>query len=272
MRQFTLYIVILAIASCNSSDKVSNTWDFDYDYEIMKYYGDTLNKKNLQHVEYYDKDGKIIRIAGTEAGCTRFVYNNQGRLTEKVWGRNCDNGIRELMVYDSAGNLIGTYKTRDSLVNLDTVKSRQRYFYDAENNLIKELEREWNDTEGKHFEKWIFYVYENRQKIRDTIKENESITWIGSYLYDSNKKLISLNRVRKSIFKTETFKYDSAGRLVESEVKSNEYPLTPNVTFSTGNNRTFYKYNPDGLLIEKRTLSHKGKVNSRTSYIKRRKN
>jgi hypothetical protein len=272
MRHFNLYIITLIIASCTTSDKVSNTWDFDYDYEIMKYYGDTVNSKNLRHVEYYDRGGKLIRIAGTEEGCTRFIYNNQGRLTEKVWGRNCDNGIRELMIYDSSDNLLGTYKTRDSLVNLDTVKYRQRYFYDADNNLTKELEREWNNLDGEHFEQWFFYAYENGRKTGDTIKENESITWIGSYVYDSNNNLISLNRVRNSVFKTETFKYDSAGRLVESEIKSNEHPLTPNVSFSASNNKTFYKYSADGQLIEKKILSHKGKVDSRTLYLKKRKN
>ena len=272
MRHFSLYIIILIVVSCTTSDKVSNTWDFDYDYEIMTYYSDTINNKNLRHIEYYNRDGKLIRVAGTEEGCTRFIYDNQGHLTEKIWGRNCNGGTRELMIYDSSKNLLGTYKTRDSLVNIDTVKYKQQYFYDAGNNLVRKLEREWNNLEGEHFEQWIFYAYENGRIKSDTIKENENKVWTGSYNYDSNNNLVSLKRIRQNILKKETFKYDSTGRLIEKEIASNEYPLTPNVSFSADNNKTLYKYSKDGQLTEKSIMSHKGKVDSRIIYLKRSKN
>jgi hypothetical protein len=270
MRHLGLYITFIFV-SCTTSDKVPNTVDFDYDHEIKTYYGDTL-AKNLRYIEYYNEADKLIRTTGLDEGCTRFVYDNQGHLLEKIWGRNCDHGIRELMIYDSSYNLLGTYRTRDSLVNLDTVKFRQRFYYDADNNLTKELVREWNSSDGEHFEQWFSYTYKNGIKVSDTIKQNESIEWIGTYTYDSKNTLISINRLRNRISKTETFKYDSAPRLIESEIKSNEYPLTPEVSFSAGNNKTFYKYDQDGQLTEKKVLSHKGKVQSRTIYLRTGKN
>lgn len=273
MRHFYLSIVfLLTITSCVFSDKSSNAWDFDYAYEIMTYYGDTLDNKNLRHVEYFDNEGKLLRVVGTEEGCTRFIYNDQGQLIEKIWGRTCDTGFRELMIYDSSKNLLGTYRTTDSLINIDTVKYTQLFFYDSDNNLIKEFEREWNNSDGEHFEQWNFYSYKDGRRIKDTIRQNQGLVWAGTYEYDSESNLISLNRVRKKIFEIETFKYDSSGRLIEEEIRSNEYPLTPEVTYSAGNNKTYYKYSQDGQLIEKKNLSHKGKVNSRVLYKKRWKN
>jgi hypothetical protein len=273
MKEFLVSIVfILTITSCVPSDKTSEPLDFDYAYEILTYYDDTLDIKNLRHVEYFDANGKLLRVVGTEEGCTQFIYNNQGQLVEKIWGRTCDKGLRELMIYDSSKNLLGTYRTRDSLINVDTVTYRQLYFYDSDNNLIKEFEREWNNSNGEHFEQWNFYTYKIGRRVKDTIRQNQGLVWAGTYEYDSKSNLISLNRVRRNIFAIETFKYDSSGRLIEEEIKSNEYPLTPEVTHSAGNNKTYYKYNEDGQLIEKKNLSHKGKVVSRVLYIKKWKN
>jgi hypothetical protein len=267
MRHLCLYIITLIFLSCTTPEGHSNTFEFEYDYQIKTYYGDTLDK-SLRRVDYFDKTGKLIRAVGRDEGCTRFIYDSQGHLLEKIWGRTCDSWIRELMMYDSSYNLLGTFKTRDTLVNLDTVKYKQRLFYDADNNLTKELEREWNSSDGEHFEQWCTYAYENGRKVSDTIKQNGNIVWIGTYTYDANNNLISINRLRNSIFKLETFKYDSAARVIESEIKSNEYSLTSNVTFSAGNNKTFYSYGSNGQLTEKKILSHKGKVQSKAIFVR----
>lgn len=267
MRHLWLHLIALLFLSCSASDESSSTSEFEYDYQLKTFYGDTL-AKNLRYVEYFDKEGKLIRVVGMDEGCTRFIYDSQGHLLEKIWGRTCDNGIRELMIYDSLSNLLGSYRTRDTLVNLDTIKFKQRFFYDSHSNLTKELEREWNSSDGEHFEQWCTYAYENGRKVNDTIKQNGNIVWTGTYTYDANNNLISINRQRSSILRVETFKYDSAARLIESEIKSNEYPLTPNVTFSADNNKTFYSYGPEGHLTEKKVLSHKGKVQSKIIFVR----
>src|SRR5690606_3189793 len=163
---------------------------------------------------------------------------------------------------------LGSYRTTDSEVDLDTVKYKQRYFYDNENNLVRKFEREWNDGDGANSEEWIVYLYVNGRVIGDTIKVNEVISWTGSYHYDTAGRLISINRIRDSVYRTETFTYDSSGLLVEAAIDSNERFMfdlddgmpteldTSKVTFHSAKNRTLYRYNADGRLVEKKILSH----------------
>lgn len=271
MRQFVLYTNLLLIISCATPDKDSKSLDFDYAYKIETYYTDTLDNENLRQIDYYDKSNKPIRTTETDRGCTRFIYNKAGLLVEKIWGRNCNYGIRELMIYDSSKNLLGTYRTRDSLVNLDTIKYRQQYFYDANNNLIKEFVRDWNNVKGEHFEQWNSYQYADGKKIKEIVTYNGNLIWSGDFVYISNK-LISINRTRGKVYWTESYKYDKDGRRIEEEIKSNEYPLTPETGFSAKNNKTIYRYGLDGRLLEATTLNHKGKVDSRLFYVMRRKN
>lgn len=176
------------------------------------------------------------------------------------------------MMYDSNYNLLGIYRTQDSLVNLDTVKYRQIYFYDSSNNLIKELDREWNDQQGQGHEQWNFYSYDDGKRLKElNIQDENDLLWTGTYKYDSNNNLESIHKVRNQTYWTKTFKYDSANRLIEEEIKSNEYPLTEDVSHSAGNNKTQYQHHSDGHLIVKRNLSHKGKVVSKTLYIRRQR-
>jgi YD repeat-containing protein len=245
--------------------------DFQYDYEILTYSGDTTDLKNLRQTDYYDKNGKLIRQTEND-GCMRYIYGPNGHLTEKIWGRNCKYGVRELMIYDSNYNLLGTYRTRDSLVNLDTVKYKQTRFYNANNDLIKKLSYAWNDSQGEKHELWNSYVYENNKIITELeIQDSSGLIWKGTYEYDSLNNLIAIKKSRKRIFKTQTFKYDKSGRLIEEEIKSNEYPLTPDVGFSASNNKTLYKYSDSGQLLEEKTLNHLGRVDSKTYYVKKRR-
>ena len=270
-RLSSLIISSFLIYSCSNSNETSTDLDFDYDYEIWTYNGDTTDNENLSHIEYYDNGGKIVRKMGKES-CTRFLYDSSGRLTETLWGRNCSYDLREIMLYDSSYNLLGVYQTRDSLVNLDTVKYRQIYFYDTSGNIIKELDHEWSDYEGKRHVQWNFYSYENGKRAKErNVQDDEGVLWTGMYRYDSNSNLESIHKVRNETFWTKTFQYDSADQLIAEEIESNEYPLIEDVSFSASNNKTLYKYHPDGYLVEKKTLSHKGKVNSRTLYVRKRK-
>jgi hypothetical protein len=155
MKFVILSFLIFLVLSCTTSDRAAKNWDFEYDYEIRKYDNDTLDSKNLRHIEYYDSLGKLLRVAGSD-GCERCIYNNQGLLVATIGGRDCLRGVREFMIYDKHKNLLGKFRTTDSLVNLDTVKYKQAYFYDKNNKLIKELDREWNDPEGNLIEYWNY--------------------------------------------------------------------------------------------------------------------
>ena len=271
MRLLTLYILFCLTVSCSPTDMTSNKLDFEYDYEVLTYSGDTTDLKNLRHTKYYDKNEKLIRRTGMD-GCMRFIYDSNGHLIEKVWGRNCDYGVRELMIYDSNYNLLGAYKTSDSLVNLDTIKYKQIYFYDSNNDLIKELTNSWNDSQGNKHEQWNSYEYQNKRRIKELdVQDSIGLIWAGVYQYDSIGNLETIRKVRNHTLETQTFKYDIEGRLIEKEIKSNEYPLTPDVGFSASNNRTLYKYSDSGQLLEEKVLSHLGRVDSKTYYLKKRR-
>ncbi len=269
MRLFTLYTIFCFTVSCSPPERTSNKLDFEYDYEILTYLGDTTDLKNLEQTKYFDKNGKLVRQTGKH-GCRRFLYDSNGHLIEEIWSRNCKYGVRELMIYDSRYNLLGTYKTNDSLVNLDTIKFKQIYFYDSNDGLIKELVHSWNDSQGNNHEQWNSYIYQNKRRVKELdMQDSTGFIWSGTYHYDSVGNLVSIRKVRNHIFETQTFKYDNATRLIEKEMKSNEYPLTPNIGFSAGNNRTLYKYSDSGQLLEKKVLSHLGRVDSKTYYLKK---
>jgi hypothetical protein len=268
MRLLFSILMTLILYSCGNNEKVTYNDDFKFDHAIKHFYEDTTDQDNLRYTEFYDSTDRLIRVSGPEEGCTRYFYNDKGKLKQTIWGRNCFGGIREIMIYDQNDNLLGTYSTRDSLVNLDTVKFKQTRFYDTENKIIKELEREGNFANGQHFEIWNQYSYKNQRIDEVLISQNEGLLWTGKYIYDSNGNLKEISKKRNSITDTETFRYDSIGKLVERVISSNEYPLTPEVSHSARNQRVLYKYNSMGQLVEQITLNHKDKVQSRLFKIR----
>ena len=259
----------MIIFSCSNREKKVNEHDFDFAYEIRKYYGDTLNPKNLSYTEFYDSTNRLVRVTGLERGCTRYFYGEDGKLKETIWGRNCLTGLREIYMYDKVGNLKGTYKTRDSLVNLDTVSFKKTHFYDITNRLIKQLEREGNFSNGQHFEIWNYYHYAKGKISEVIVRQDEGLLWNCKYVYDEKDRLKEINRKRGKVFEIVSYSYDNLNRLTEEKIQSNEYPLTPETSFSAGNNKTLYRYNAKGYVIEEVTYSHKGKVDSRRLNVRR---
>jgi hypothetical protein len=95
-------------------------------------------------------------------------------------------------------NLPGTYRTRDSLVNLDTIKYRQTRFYDINNNLIKALDHEWNGSKGEKHERWNFYYYDNKRRVKEIdIEDSVHVVWTGIYEYDSAGNLKTIKKAGK---------------------------------------------------------------------------
>jgi hypothetical protein len=242
--------------------------DFKFDYAIKHFYEDTTDQDNLRYTEFYDSTDHLIRVSGREVGCTIYFYNDKGKLKETIWGRNCLGGVREIMIYDQRANLLGTYRTRDSLVNLDTIKFKQTRFSDTENRLIKELETEGNFSNGEHFELWNHYSYKDGKLDEVLISQNEGLLWTSKCTYDSNGNLIEISKRRNLILDKETFIYDSIGRLIERKISSNEYPLTPEISHSARNQKILYKYNSMGHLVEQIILNHKDEVRSKLFKIR----
>ena len=271
MKELSLLGLVFIVVACGQDKQRVSKYDFDFDYEIRKYYKDTIDAKNLRHVEYYDSTNKLIRIIGQEVGCTRYIYKENGKLKETIHGRNCLTGSREIMIYDELNDLVGTYRTRDSLINLDTVAFVQTRFYNKDHLVVREFEREVNFEDGKSFEIWNNYFYENGRISKMIIEEGEGTLWTCEYLYDDKARLKAIHRFRNKVYQDKSFTYDDAGRLIEREIKSNEYPLTPEVAFSAGNNKTLYKYDASGNLAQEIRLSHKGRVDSKVLYVRKRR-
>lgn len=264
----TIYIasIIFLLISCNSERKsVDSFYNFDYDYELRSYYSDDLdNHKSTQ----FFKDGELIRRTAHEGGCEVFLYDSTGRIKESTWGRNCEYGRRTIFMYDSLNNHIGYYSTMDSIVNLDTVNFEQIFFYNSDNRLTKERTDKRKDMQGVEFEIWKFYTYTDGLIQTETILRNIDTLWIGKYSYNSNNELIKIHRTKADLYETELFKYNENGLLIEKEIISTENPVTPETSFSAGNNKRTYKYDSDGILTEEAVLNHEGKIQIKTIYKK----
>lgn len=260
----TIYSILLffLIASCDNQDNKRESI-FNYSYEIASYIGDPNDNNNYQSSEFYDSNNRLIRILQKEEGCTSFLYDKKGKLIEKRWGRNCTNGVRELMIYDEHDNLIGSYYTRDTLINLDTVKFFQTKYYDKQNRLVKEK------IDGFYQDMWKHYTYRGKQIISDLILSEGYTVWKSTYKYDSNNNLIKITRVRGELNEIETFQYDEKNRLVKKTISSTEYPITPEICFSAINNSTTFQYNNDGLLVKEILFNHLGKPELVTINVKK---
>lgn len=258
--------IIFILVSCSFERKdIDSFYNFDYDYELRSYYSDDLeNHKSAQ----FFLDGKLIRRAIRKGSCEEFHYDSTGRIMETTWGRNCEYGRRTIFIYDSLNNHIGYYSTIDSVVNLDAVKFEQILFYDSDNRLIKERTDKRNDVHGVEFEIWKSYTYTDSLIQTETTLRDSDTLWIGKYSYDSNHNLIKIHKVRNGLYETELFKYNRNGLLIEKEIISTENPVTPETSFSAGNNKRTYKYDSDGVLTEETLLNHKGKVEIKKIYKK----
>ena len=264
----TIYIlpILLLLISCNSENKrIDSFYNFDFDYELRSYYSDDL--KNHKSAQFF-KNGKLVRRTDREGGCEVFLYDSTGQIIETTWGRNCETGRRTIFMYDSLNNHIGYLSTMDSIVNLDTVDFEQIFFYNSDNRLIKERTDKRKDMHGVEFETWKFYTYTDSLIETETILRNNDTLWIGKYSYNSKNELIKIHRTRADLYETELFKYNENGLLIEKEIVSTENPVTPETSFSAGNNKRIYKYDSDGILTEEAVLNHEGKTQIKTIYKK----
>lgn len=270
IRYYIVSILILII-SCKASDK-SRNYDFvDYDYEIRSYYSNSNDPDNFRYSEFYRND-TLIRKIGREGDCTTFLYDSIGRLVETIWGRNCNYGRRNIWIFDSLGNHIGYYSTMNSVVDLDSVKFEQVFFYDSNNRLIKERTDKRKNMNGEEFEIWKHYSYLNNKIDTEITIQNQDTVWIGRYYYDTFGNVIKIHRVRKKVYETELFKYNKDNVMIEKEIISTANPITPEVAFSAGNNVRKYDYDSTGFKTSEIIYNHNGKAEVKTIYLKIDKN
>lgn len=271
MRQIIyIFFIFLTLYNCKvkNNDRPN---DFKYDYEIRSYFSNSDDPKNFHYSEYYHND-TLIRKIGSDGNCFTYTYNKDGRISETKSGRKCDFGWRKIFIYDSLNNHIGYYETFDSIVNLDTVFIDQVFFYDSQNRLIKERTNKRKDIHGNEFEEWNHYKYLGNLIDHEIIIENLDTIWDGKFHYDSIGNITKIHRVRKKIYETEELKYNLKGLLIEKKITSNEFTITPKVSFYRGNSRIIYEYDSTGFLTTERIIGHRGNVFLKTIYLKIKNN
>lgn len=259
------------MVACSNPRQSLEPWlpaGFQYAYSLTIYYGGANEEKNFRYIEYYDSADRTLLKVGPEEGCLRFIYDTAGRLLEKRWGRDCRGSIRDSMVYDSRGNLIGSVTPKDSS-NLTPPPFRQTKFYDNENRLVKEFVRDLTDINGKKLEFWREFRYSGGRISREIITQNGALEWDGTYEYDKNNRLLSIKKKRGHVIQNTFFKYNSRGKLVEEKRISNEYPITSDATYYAWNSSTLYEYDSTGFLVKVYSLSHKGDMDLVTEHIKK---
>lgn len=261
---FGLIAIGLLIISCSTSRQEFNSfYDFDYDYELRRYYSDDL--KNHKSAQFY-LDGKLIRATNRDGGCTKYYYNENEKLIETKWGRNCTYGRRSIYIYDSTQNHIGFYYTLDSIINIDTVQFEQIFYYNSKNQLIKERTHQGTAISGKEFETWNYYTYsDNLRKTMITMSNSDTL-WKGIYSYDSLNNLVAIHKTRNDVYETISYSYNSNGLISKEEIISTANPVTEKTSFSAGNQSKIYEYDSSNHLISVTTLNHNGEVQFKTIY------
>lgn len=269
----TIYILILLLlVACQSREKQLQE-PFESGYVVKSYYSNADDPKNLNSVKYYDSSDRLIREIGKEGDCTQYIYDSNGKLKEKVWGRSCDQvqGVRHIFIYDSFGNHVGTYSTHEAFVKLDTVQYEQIYFYDSENRLVKEKVAERVEPQGDTVKTWNYYTYNGNRKDSLVVKENDGLLWNGVYKYDSAGRLIAVEKTRRNIFENEFYTYDDLGRLIEKQTKTIDKVTSPVGTLKVLDTKRVYTYDSTDFQA-KEILYHDEKAVIQVVNIKEYKN
>ncbi|MCC9165254.1 hypothetical protein [Pontibacter harenae] len=269
-----IYILtlLLLLVACQGRERKQEE-SFDSKFVVRSYHSNSDNPENLKSVKYYDSSDRLLREIGREGDCIRYIYDERGKLLEKVWGRGCQQvmGVRNILIYDYLGNHVGAYTTSDTLVNIDTVSFEQIYFYDSENRLVKEKIAERIEPQGDTIKTWNYYTYVGNKKDSLLVKENNGLLWKGVYNYDTTGRLLELRKTRRDTYENEYFLYDDFGKLVEKQTKTNYKIATPLGVAKAPNSRTTSTYDSAGFQT-KEILYHNGKAVVQVVHTKEYKN
>lgn len=266
-------MTLLLIVACQSREKQQHQ-SLEAQYVVKSYYSNADDPKNLNAVKYYDSSDRLLREIGKEGDCIRYIYDETGKLVEKVWGRSCGQAqvaVRHILIYDSLSNHVGTYSTFNTLVDMDTVHYEQIYFYDSEKRLVKEKIAERVESSGDTIKTWSYYTYDGNKKDSMVIKENDGLLRKGAYKYNKSGKLVELRKTLRNTFDNEHFIYDNLGRLIEKRTKTNEKVTTPMGVLKLPDTKKVYTYDSAGFL-NKEILYHDGKAVVQIVNIKEYKN
>jgi YD repeat-containing protein len=265
MRTLHKILAFLILIQLSCSRQVLYVPDFseyiDYETREVKYSGNEMTPENAINYKFFNQSGQLIEQIGREYRI-KYFYDSLGVLIEKYNCRmyNCEIGWRDLMIYNENKNLIGIYRTLDTIVDLDTAKFEQIKFYNESGKKTRELVDRGSNMQGNKYEIWRTYSYNDELINKEFDIKNGDTTWIGNYNYDDKGQLINITRTLGKLKEEKIFVFNGHGQLIKESIESNQYPLTEDVSFSAKNNTTTYDYDSIGRLIKEVTLNHKGKV------------
>ena len=177
---------------------------------------------------------KYQKTEWTAARETKYIYDNQEQLwkTVRYDGEGKVTSIYESN-YDEAGNLLkkATYDSGGKITQSHECN------YDKKRNMIEEISYNSEGTVTK--------TYDNKGRLLKTVtldSEGNSVN-MEENSYDKAGNLIKKYYESKTTKKTLEYSYDEAGRIIKSGTFYNP-------AFGSGDNRTEYKYNKAGNLVE----------------------
>ena len=168
----------------------------------------------------------------------KVLFNSNG-TPKQLTTHDKDGNIHEKSIYNLSGQLIlktiDHYNTADrQMPKIDTIS------FEYKNNLlVRETEVSESNFMGM-YEKGTMYIREYQYDL-----QNRLIKRIETYLPDSEKRITTIEYPTSEI--TKEVEYDNDGQI---------------------NTATFFKYNSQGLIVEKRTLnSYQYEDNSDTNQM-----
>ncbi len=182
-------------------------------------------KQDTLDIILYDVNGNIIREYNLEQDTgaghkeysyknVSFMYDSSGRVLEKTdsSGKNIKKTVLE---YEDNGN----FSKEEEYIN-DTLVIKESFDFDDLSRLIECSGKNYSE-DCKFVINYQYDSYNNLAKItsRNSCENDQNIPKEISYLngYDKKSNIISKNTVTPAgLRKTETFKYDSKNRMIQS--------------------------------------------------------
>ena len=210
------------------------------DYSVSYVYAE--DGETVQQEEYYDKDGSL------KYKVQKSYSDTEGKVLFEERYLDADDAVQKVITYDAEGNKNGEDEYSGSLVDThynytggeadgtyskfpytDDGKPLTAIDYDAEDNVVRKVERTYNDdgnitlyletdAEGKTLSKTVYNYNKDGQEEKTVFYNSEGITGYVVYTYDEDGKRVRMDQYEdEKITKYILFNYDKDGNITQEE-------------------------------------------------------